>query len=651
MAGTRGRAKSEQDTESAYKRVGRLASLGLTERWQTALLLPSGLDDLRTVCPSLAAVAGHERAVIALRPAGDPRAYFKGAPRTVVPMADATGATMRCTVFGDTKFWMPHFLEGQVCHYLVRPEEFNGEATLRIEELVDPEWVGRLRPKYPGKPNYLAAEKVREVVIRNLPEALPQAASFIERELEPLVGRDRLLEGIGMPGWTLQQVIEEAHTPVSPLMHAAAKRSLQRVAAFAALAKAHSHRLSRPSVRALELSTLDARVRQLPFALTPDQSAAAQSIAADLGRPVAMRRVLIGDVGTGKTAVFGSAATAAFDAGGRVAILLPNLPLAEQVAREIRETWPDVPVCQVTGDSGPEHLGAERFMVGTTAMLHRQPGDLDFVIVDEEQKFSVEQREALATTSAHLLTSSATCIPRSQALAKYGALSLSEIRSTHVKKNVLTRLWAPEQRRELFGEIARFLEGDAQLLVVYPMREKGEDMDPRLSVEVAGEFWENKYPGRVRTLTGEDSDERKTQALGDMRANRAQILIATTVVEVGVTLPGLRRVLIVAPERHGLTQLHQLRGRCSRKGGDGWCDLFSPSPLSPAQSEKLEAFKACRDGFEVAELDLKLRGFGDLGRESKRQSGADDSFIFGAPITPEVVEEVEALWREALERA
>src|SRR5690606_14958366 len=119
----------------------------------------------------------------------------------------------------------------------------------------------------------------------------------------------------------------------------------------------------------------------------------------------------------------------------------------------------------------------------------------------------------------------------------------------------------------------------------------------------------------------------KRQVMDDMRSGRAKILIATTVVEVGVTLPALRRVMVVAPERYGLVTLHQLRGRAARRGGTGWFDLHSPAPLKEKQQEKLQLFTRCKDGFEVAELALKLRGFGDLARGGTKQSGADDSFL------------------------
>lgn len=634
------------EDETAFKKVGRFAALGLREPWQVALLMPTGYEDLRETCGSLDEVAGRERALVWLRATSPVSSSGRGGvPRHSLSLSDARGMAVRGTAFGEGELWLPKLVNAEG-FFLVQPQEYRGELQLRLLEAVPDEWVGRMRPKYAGKPNYLAAEKVRDTVVSRLPRMLGQAAGYIENELAPLVGRDRLIEAAGLPGWTIEQLIEEAHLPVSPKMGIKAREALHRIAAFAALAKAHSHVIRRPAARPLELKSWPLRMGQLPFTSTSEQRSAVLDCARDMGQRRAMARLLLGDVGTGKTAVFGTVAVSTVDAGGRVAILLPNQVLAEQVHAEIEEVWPDTNPRLVLGDSDDDDLDQLPLLIGTTALLHRHVGEFDLVIVDEEQKFSVEQRAALAGTSAHMLTSSATCIPRTQALAKYGAVAVSELRKCHVEKTIHTKLWTRDGKRDLFNELARYLEGGDQLLIVYPMKEKGEDLDPLLSVDEAAKVWERLYPGKVRVLTGDSSKETKSQVMSDMRANRAQILIATTVVEVGVTLPGLRRGMIVAAERLGLTTIHQLRGRMARKGGTGWCDLYSPLPLKDKQQEKLEAFTRCKDGFEVAELDLKLRGFGDLAAAATKQSGTDDSFLFGSAITPDHVAPMEPLWAE-----
>jgi ATP-dependent DNA helicase RecG len=136
------------------------------------------------------------------------------------------------------------------------------------------------------------------------------------------------------------------------------------------------------------------------------------------------------------------------------------------------------------------------------------------------------------------------------------------------------------------------------------------------------------------------SDTDKETALQAMRENKASILVATTVVEVGINLPKLRRVVVVHPERHGLTTLHQIRGRVARLGGEGWCDLFLPNHVKEKTMNRLQVMETTTDGFKVAEWDMRLRGVGDLSQNSSKQSGSDDTFLFGRPLSLDILDEV-----------
>lgn len=639
--------KAEPD-DTAFKRVGRLASLGLEHPWHAALLMPTGYDDLRRTAESFDEVPVKELRVMWLRPVMPPRSYFSsGVPRLVVQMADNAGTVERCTIFGDTKLWSERFAELAPGWFIVEADLWREERQFKIKEEATQDWVGRLRPRYPGKPNYLKPEDARERVLGWLPRAVPVAAQWVEEQLAPLIGRDELLADAGADGWDLEALLLEAHQPSSDSMLDLSRTTLRRVAAFASLAKAHQHILRRPPARPVRLLSLRERAQAFAFELTPDQRAAVRAFAAELRHPRAMRGLLVGDVGSGKTAVFSLLAASTVDADPhhRVAILLPNLPLAEQVHREFSGWWPDLDAVLVTGENGEQDLRRHRVLIGTTALLHRTVGDLDLVVVDEEQKYSVEQRQALSGQQGHLLTASATCIPRSLALAKYGALTVAEIRTQHADKQIHTRLWRREERSRLSRDLREFLAAGEKLLIIYPMKESSEENQDRRNVEDAAAVWEPLAPGRVRLLTGSATDEHKSRVMQEMRDGQAQILLATTVVEVGITIPGLRRVLVMAPERYGLTTLHQLRGRVARHGGQGWCDLFASEPLAPKAETRLTEFLSCKDGFEVAELDLRLRGFGDLADGGSRQSGADNAFLFGETIRPEDMLWAEPVWK------
>ena len=184
------------------------------------------------------------------------------------------------------------------------------------------------------------------------------------------------------------------------------------------------------------------------------------------------------------------------------------------------------------------------------------------------------------------------------------------------------------------------MEQGKQVLVVYPKRQDEDEQAARHSVDGAFRLWDKIFPGQVRLAHGGQTDEEKGAALRDLRENRAQILVATTVVEVGIDLPNLYHVVVVHPERHGLSGLHQIRGRAARKGGVGYCDLYLPEPVSADSMERLKVLTLTENGFEVAEHDMRLRGIGDLAKESEKQSGADETFLFGRPVRVEVLDAV-----------
>jgi len=568
-----------------------------------------------------------------------------GAPKATLSAKDDRGDPIKVVFMGEHETWRP-ILEAEAPEglwVLGEISPWGGSMTMLAKEIIEPWWIGRVRPNYAGKRVVLPGDVVRRKVVGYLAAAVPTAAEWIETQFADLIHRDDLMAAVGLPGWTLEQMLVELHTPSSMDMAAKAQDAIKRIAALASLAKAHEHVVNRPDATPIACPPIATLVTGLPFTLTPSQDRAAREILSDLAHPRAMRRVLVGDVGSGKTAAFGIAVAGATRAGARVAVLLPNMPLAAQVHRELATYWPDIDPRLVTAES-PTPPASARLWVGTTAIFHRTAEPFDFVVVDEEQKFSTQQRAILAGNAGHLLTSSATCIPRSQALAKYGAIGMSILDAGHSKKDIRTALWQPEQRRELFREIQDYLATKDPLLVIYPTKVPGTVLPAELSVESAAGRWEPMSPGRVRVLDGDAPDATKASVIEDMKQGRADILISTTVVEVGITIPTLRRIVIVAPERLGLTTIHQLRGRVARLGGKGWCDLFAANGLTPKQQSKLERFLRCKDGFEVADLDLQLRGFGDLGVGGTKQSGSDDAFLFGAGPEIHHIEAIEGVW-------
>ena len=353
-----------------------------------------------------------------------------------------------------------------------------------------------------------------------------------------------------------------------------------------------------------------------------------------------MRRLLSGDVGTGKTAVYGLALAYCIKHGAKAAVLLPNQTLARQIHGDMTAWWPELKPHLVTGNS--EQVDASSSLViGTTALLHRDLGEQDILVVDEQHKFSREQRERLAKPGVHLLEVSATSIPRTQALVRYGALHVSKLTQGHVRKVINTSIITHGDRAVLFADLRKAISRGDKLLVIYPRRGDEEDdiESPLPSAEEAFASWRHAFGDLVRLVHGARAAEENQQTIQDMIEGRARVLVSTTVVEVGVTIPGLRHCVVVHAERFGLTTLHQIRGRLCRDGGSGTFALYLPAPVKPEVHARLQVLVDTTDGFEVAERDMRIRGFGDLSANSDKQTGDGMGFLIGRPVDVDALDQ------------
>lgn len=387
-----------------------------------------------------------------------------------------------------------------------------------------------------------------------------------------------------------------------------------------------------------EIVALAKRIAErIEFTLTEEQLTAVVECLSDLDSGIPSKRLLSGDVGTGKTVVYAIAVFAMAQAGHLVAVLLPSEPLAEQVYGKIKGWFPDLSVDLVAGARQPS--GSARVMVGTSALLTRSQCEFDFVVVDEQQRFSRAQREGALAAKGHLLEVTATAIPRTQALVEMGLTKVSTLQECHVKKEIVTRIWRQDQRGALFAEIHASLAAGEQVLVIYPAkapppvrpavesRETEAEAEAHLptaaraSVTAYVTAWEKAFPGRVRICHGGLSAEENNAAILDVTERRADILASTTLVEVGMDIPGLRRIVIVEADMFGASTLHQLRGRVARTGGRGHCDFYLPRDPRDISLARLEMLCRTSNGFEIAEADRQLRGSGDITRSGHRQKG------------------------------
>lgn len=346
---------------------------------------------------------------------------------------------------------------------------------------------------------------------------------------------------------------------------------------------------------------------RLPFVLTDEQIAAIEAIERDLERDVSAKRMIVGDVGSGKTMVILAAALIARP--HRAVLMAPTTLLAQQLYEEAQKFLSDLAITLVTNASKKPIPDSVDLMIGTHALLYRELPEAALVMVDEQHRFGTAQRHRLekmlsqGSCRPHYLQFSATPIPRTQAMIDSAHIDVSLITKTPFKKDITSRVIRKPDFRELMAHIRDEIAQQHQVLLVYPLVDQSEALAYQ-SLEEARAFWESRFEGVYVTHGKDKGKEKVLQCFRD----EGSILLATTVVEVGISLPRLSTVVIVGAERLGLATLHQLRGRVSRTGLKGYCFLYTNAETSP----RLDAFITTDNGFDIAALDLQFRQSGDL---------------------------------------
>jgi ATP-dependent DNA helicase RecG len=516
-------------------------------------------------------------------------------------------------------------VSGRVEYYAHAPQMAHPDLVLRPDE------IERLKPIEPVYP--LTAGLAPRIVQKAVEAALDRAPPLAEW-IEPSLLRQRQ-----WPGWG--EALRQAHAPAGPTDLSPGHAARERLAydeIFAsqlavALVRARRHR---QKGRALAgTGALAGRAEAgLGFALTAAQRLAIAEIAADMKEPRRMMRLLQGDVGSGKTVVALTAMLTAVESGGQAALMAPTELLARQHHATLqRHAAPaGVEIGLLTGrEKGRARAsmlaslasGLTPIVVGTHALIRPDVGfhDLAVVVIDEQHRFGVEQRLALTAKGrdADTLLMSATPIPRTLMLTAYGDLDVSRLTEKPPgRRPVDTRTVAIERLDDMVKAIGRAVAQGAKAYWICPMVEESEAAD----LAAARERYEAlapMLPGRVGLVHGRMKAEEKDRVMAAFAGDGADLLVATTVVEVGVDVPRATVMVIEHAERFGLAQLHQLRGRIGRGAEASTCLLLYQSPLGEVARRRLEILRETEDGFRIAEEDLRLRGAGEV--LGTRQSG------------------------------
>ncbi|WP_305862940.1 ATP-dependent DNA helicase RecG [Helicobacter cholecystus] len=388
---------------------------------------------------------------------------------------------------------------------------------------------------------------------------------------------------------------------------------------------------------------LETFIHSLPFSLTKGQKQALEEIKQDFASGIASKRLIMGDVGSGKTLVILGSVVMAYP--HKCILMAPTTILATQIYEEALKFLPSyIRVGLFLGDSKSKKQSYQDFdfIIGTQALIHREDDLKDFALVmsDEQHRFGTQQRfflEKLASTQGkkpHILQFSATPIPRTMAMLQSDLISHTFIKDTPFKKDITTSILYKHDFSSLLTHIKNEIALNHQIAIVYPLVEESENFTYTSLKEGEG-YW-RKHFEKVYCTNG--ADKEKEKILQEFK-ERGNILLATTLIEVGISLPRLSTIVIVGAERMGLATLHQLRGRVSRNGLKGYCFLFTYS----LNNQRLKDFVKTKNGFEIAELDLKYRKSGDL-LDGERQSGNEFNFF-----NPSEDEEILKLAKEVLE--
>lgn len=363
-------------------------------------------------------------------------------------------------------------------------------------------------------------------------------------------------------------------------------------------------------------------IESLPFKLTKGQENAICEIQASLQSNQSARRVIVGDVGCGKTIVILASVMMAYP--HRSVLMAPTSILAKQLFDEAQKFLPNhLKIALLTQSDKKGDLVQSDFLIGTHALLYRDLSNCALVMIDEQHRFGTAQRNTLErmfecdSKRAHILQFSATPIPRTQAMIESNFLDFSFIKDLPFKKDITTRIIYKNNFKDLLEHIRQEIAQKHQIVIVYPLVEESENSN-YTALKEGEEFWKKNFEGVYSTY---GKDRNKEQVLEEFR-ERGRILLATTVVEVGISLPNLSTIVIVGAERLGLATLHQLRGRVSRNGLKGYCFLFTKKQ----GVERLERFCQTQNGFEIAQMDLEYRNGGDL-LSGEIQSGRQFAWV------------------------
>lgn len=500
--------------------------------------------------------------------------------------------------------------------------------------------TGRIIPLYPSTEQLKSAgfdsRGFRRVIKNAMDIYLGTVRETIEREI---------LAQFSLIG--LSEALQALHFPESFEQAEQARRRLAFNEIFfhqyyLSLSRRHVRETRKKGYTELDESVYGSLLASLPFMLTRDQLASIEDIRGDISSPCPMNRLLQGEVGSGKTIVAMAAITMAKAQGRQSALMAPTELLARQHYTNCTGVIGNrVSILLLTGSTPRSERsiiykkissGEADLVIGTHALIQQEVSfrDLGLIVIDEQHRFGVEQRSLLREKGhdADLLIMTATPIPRSLSLTLYGDLEISSIRTMPSNRlPVRTMAFTESRLKGVYNSIEKYLKEGRQAYYVLPLIEDSEKIDLKSATKAYEHLKKTVFPHRsVELMHGRMKQEDRDRIMEQFKAGSIDILVSTTVIEVGIDVPNATIIVIEHAERFGLSQLHQLRGRVGRGEHQSFCILVSPDDIAAESRNRISVINSTNDGFAIAEEDLKQRGAGEL--IGLRQHGHGATFEF-----------------------
>ena len=552
--------------------------------------------------------------------------------RFVLRIGDETGV-IEAVFFQGVNYWSQVFSEGERVAisgrvtYYAKPQIIHPAVDRLKMEDGDSFWnTGRIISLYPSAEEIKRARLDSRGIRKIVRAALDKAGDLVEDYLPPEIVKANDLMSLG-------EALENVHFPLSMEKRDEAVRRLKYEELFflQLMLAMRRHRDKQPSgVQCDNVGEITKKfVDSLTFKYTPAQLEVLKEIRRDMESPASMNRLLQGDVGSGKTIVALTATVMAIESGYQAALMAPTEILAEQhflTAKPLLEPL-GITIAMLKGGQRRNHrdalladiqAGRINLIVGTHALIQEKVefANLGLAIIDEQHRFGVMQRSKLREKgrSPDVLVMTATPIPRTLALTVYGDLDVSIIRELPPGRGkIITRFASIRQQGKIYDYLRKELARRHQAYIIYPLVEESDRLILRAAENHYRQLKNGEFRGNsIALLHGRMNSEEKEAVIADFKAGKTQILVATTVVEVGVDIPNATFMIIEEADRYGLLQLHQLRGRIGRGEAQSYCYLMSDTPLSKEARRRIRTMEETIDGFDIAEIDLEMRGAGEF---------------------------------------